>query len=273
MPTSEEPFTYDPEAAERGWEATADLRAAIGPSPLPNLNLEDAAIEGLRVAREVRKPHIRSELELLHSKHFDIGLLDRIEAAAWAVWYANDSRFLAEITQQGGRISAATLERSSARRGRMLRVCEYMLGVHPVAGAIVAEIRSGRGYADLATDLTRLARLYVTYESIVSQGGAHYDANDVTGAKADSAQILLELGESDNADVAKAKDEAGRAFAVLADIHSRIRRWAGAIWNDPNFFPSFFAIRYTPSPKGKGGGTDAGGGGEEGGGGGGGGAI
>jgi hypothetical protein len=260
MPTSStDELHYDPEAAENGWNATADLRSEVGPSTLPALNLTDVSVLGLRVSRELMKPEVRAPFEKLATINlFDVSLLDRIEPASWAVWYGDTRIDTLTMTVGRGKLRVETVDKATAIRGRMLRVGEYMLSTNAKASRELADIRSGHGYADLAKDLVRLASLYQTYAEVVSKGGAHYDAADVDTAKAISGEILYELGDSEEKELSNMKDETARAFVVLESAYETVRRWAGAIWDDPDYFPSLYSTRDTPTHKKNGAATTSG---------------
>lgn len=245
MPTSTEgeAFKYEAEAAENGWHATASLRAAIGPRPLPSLNLPNVAIHVLKTSRDLLDPAVRARFEKVPAELFDHGLLDRLEPAAWAVWYGHTLCASLASDSGGAKVSEATLALATTIKTRMLRVAEYTLLDHPKAMREVAAIRSGSGYADLARDLTRLAWLYTNHPTLVSGGGVHYDPEDVVRAKEAAAAILYETGESQPQELVKAKGETGAAFVVLQDTYQRIGRWGDALWNTDDYLPSLYSLR------------------------------
>ena len=261
MPTSNtDELHYDPKAAENAWTATADLRSAVGAATLPALDLGDASVLGLRVSRDLLKPEVRGKLEKLPKDLFDHDLLDRIEPASWALWYGDQRMRTLAATVDGGKVQMKTLDAAKAVRDRMLLVTDYMLSSDPAAARVIADIKSGHGYSDLAGDLTRLAGLYQKYESVVSKGGAHYDAADVDAAKASAGQILYELGDSEEKQYRAMKVETAQAFAVLENAYDTVRRWAAAIWADPDYIPSLYSVRTRTSRR-RGGTSNGGGGG------------
>ena len=248
--TEETPFTYDPEAAERGWRATASLRAAVDGASLPSIDLDDAAVLALRVSRWLLEPEVRRAFEALPAVHFDHSLIDRIEPAAWALWYSNTIRVTVGATESGGRVSEATLEAAVTRKARMQRVCTYMLADHPKDSLEVASIRSGTGHKDTARDLTRFAALYTKHADwFAEKAGEFYDPADVAGANASAAAILFELGETEAKALKDAKDDTARAFAVLNTAYNRVGRWAAAIWDSDDRMPSLFTVRSSGTSK------------------------
>lgn len=248
--TEETPFTYDPEAAESGWRATASLRAAVDGASLPSLDLDDAAVLGLSVSRWLLKSEVRRAFEALPADHFDHALVDRIEPASWALWYSNSIRMSVEATESGGRVQEATLDAALATKARMMRVCAYMLADHPKDGVEVASIRAGTGHKDTARDLTRLAALYTKHAAwFAEKAGEFYDPADVNAANGSAAAILFEIGETEAKALKDAKDDTARAFAVLNTAYNRLARWAAAIWDDDDLMPSLFTVRTSASAK------------------------
>jgi hypothetical protein len=88
-----------------------------------------------------------------------------------------------------------------------------------------------------------------------------YDEADVEAANGASAQILLELGENEKETLKKAKEDAGRAFAVLERDYDEVRRWALPIWQDEDLVPTLYSVRgagRTPRRGGSGGANQGG---------------
>lgn len=237
-------LTYDPEAAEEGWIATASLREAVDASALPSVDVDDVAVLGLRVSRELRKPEMRAAFEAMPAEHLDHSLLDLIEPAAWALWYSNTRRISLEATESGGKVDAATLALALAIKARMMRVCSYMLADHPKDAAEVSAIRSGTGHTDTARDLTRLAALYEKHaDSFAAEAGVHYDPADAVAAKASAAAILFQIGETEAKVLNDAKKDTARAFVVLLTAYNTLVRWADAIWPGEERMPSLYSVR------------------------------
>ncbi len=111
-------------------------------------------------------------------------ITDLIEPLSWGLWYANTERITLEATSAGGRVSMATLNAGGSVKERMLKVADYILSDQPTAAREITDIRSGTGHTDLATDLTRLAKLYDAHAAtLADDGGKHYRAEDSTEAK------------------------------------------------------------------------------------------
>lgn len=242
MPTSDE-IQFDSKAAERGYDRTAALRAAITDATLPRADLQQVAVFCLRQARLLERPDVKARFALLPDALLPEGARTTFGDLAWALWHATVQRAAAESREAGARVPIALVQRAGEVRSRMMRVAEYVLGDDPDFGREVASIRSGSGYADSAEDLTRLAILYEAHRERVSAGGVHYRAGDAKLAKELAAQILKELGSSETPAAAKARDESARAFRALERSYQSIRRWGVALFDDGEIlFPSLYSV-------------------------------
>lgn len=134
----------------------------------------------LSVARRVQKD------EALHKRfialagigEIDIVKLDRLESASLATWHARHMYLLATATRTEAQLPVSLVTTATTLKTRMLRVAEYHLGDHDVAGPIVAAIRAGTGYLDLANDLIALARVYADYQSVLEHDKKDYKPTD-----------------------------------------------------------------------------------------------
>lgn len=239
-----EELRYDAQAAERGYRDTSSLRAEVRDASPPRIDVQQAAIFGLRIANEIEKPEVRARFAKLPEDLLSSAVLGRMGSASWGLWYAGAQRSTAEAKDSGARVSAATLKRAAEVKGRMMRVADYILGDDPDAGPEVASIRAGSGYADTAEDLTRLAKLYAAHAEQLEGAGTHYRPADARLAKEVAALILSELGSSDTPQIMTAKDEAARAFRVLETTYEQVRKFGVALFEDgEERFPSIYSIR------------------------------
>jgi hypothetical protein len=97
----------------------------------------------------------------------------------------------------------------------MMRVVDYHLGDHDVAGPIVLAIRAGTGYLDLANDLVALARLYADYRSLLAHDKKDYKAGDEKLAGEIGDKIIALLGGGATAEQKKWADRQARAWTQL----------------------------------------------------------
>ncbi len=250
-------FVYDAQSAERGYRDTTALRAEVRDAALPALDLQKAAIFGLRMAGELEKPEIRAKFAKIHDDLLSPSVVHRIRPAAWALWYASAQRKTTEAVVSAQRLSLETLKRATELRKRMMRVVEYMFADDATLGSEIASIRAGVGYADLASDLTRLAAVYDAQKTRLSAAGEHYRAGDAEQARLVTGAILSELAVGESKSAAEAREEAARAFIVLSSAYDHVRRFGLAMFDDgESRFPSIYSIR-TPSRPSRSGGGDS----------------
>ncbi|WP_236516575.1 hypothetical protein [Sandaracinus amylolyticus] len=244
--TRDEEVRYDAEAAERGFRDTTALRAAVrDPSAPRGLDLQQAALFGLRIARHLAEPAVKARFDRLPDDLLSPSVRNTIGPAAWALWYAVARRASATAGESSARLGEATLQRASAIKARMMKVAEYVLDGDEGAAIELASIRAGAGHADLAEDLTRLAALYRKNAARVAEGGVHYRRTDARAAKDAAAAILAELSSGETPDVSTARDDANRAFRVLEQAYGSVRRFGIALFPEggEGRFPAIYSIR------------------------------
>ena len=101
----------------------------------------------------------------------------------------------------------------------MMRVVAYYFSDDDKLGPEIADIRSGTGHQDLASDLVRLADLADIYEAqsdVVKHDTKHYRATDARDARTNAHTILEALSATQNAEYKKWLDLSARAWTLLA---------------------------------------------------------
>lgn len=211
-----------------GEEAFAALETKLLALPHDRLNavtvdVQVAATIALSVASAITAdPALRARFEALASiEEFDLARLDELATAALAAWFARHMYRLASATHSEAQLPASLVATAMARKARMMRVVEYHLGDHPVAGALVAAIRTGTGYMDLSNDLVALARLYATYATLLEHDKKDYRAEDQQLAGATGDQILTLLGGSEP-EQRKWVDRQARAWTLLSRDYAAV---------------------------------------------------
>jgi hypothetical protein len=110
----------------------------------------------------------------------------------------------------------------------------------------VADIRSGQGYFDTASDLTRLAALYDEHAAVLAIDQRLHDAGDAAAARKNAETILRSLAEGRCADEQHWQAEVTRAWAALLTSYDEVRAAATWIYRaDPQLkerFPSLFKV-------------------------------
>lgn len=249
MPNPITDIPYDHRIAERAFEQTAAERAAYAPAALPRLDVALASAFLIEQSRRLRAPEVARELAKLHPDHLAPGAADRIENAAWALWYARTTWLAESSGKTTAKLRVTTLQAATDLKRAMMKVATFALDDHPLAAVELASIASGVGHADLASDLARLARLYVRHAAELETAGARYDAEDARRARQLSAAIIAELGEGARGDEEKWRHETSRAFQLAEETWNRARRFLHAIdfEGGEERYPSVWSVRPTRS--------------------------
>ena len=154
-----------------------------------------------------------------------------------------------EAIRSEAKLPAALVEEASELKGTMLRVVRYHLDHEPRAAKQIADIVSGMGYLDLASDLGRLAGLYSEFAGELRADAKIYDEQDAARARRIAAEIVTALGESPERPSA---DALIRSYAHLERIYEDIRAFGLAMFRKEGgeaMFPSLFSIRTNPRPR------------------------
>ena len=267
--------------AAAGETAFAAIEARLLALPSDRLDpvvvdVQIAAITALAIAHAIAADApLRARFEALaQAKEFDLARLDGLATTALATWFARHRYLLASATHSEAHLPASIVATATTLKGRMMRVVEYHLGDHPVAGALVAAIRAGTGYMDLANDLVALARLYTAYTALLAHDKKDYRAADQGLAAQTGDQILTLLGGS-APEQRKWADQQARAWTLLnrdyAEVAAAGRYLKRADGDVESAFPSLVAASRATASRagaaasngqaeaGKGTGSDAGG--------------
>ena len=233
MENVDDPTTFEPKTAREAYEGLQPRLAQISQQSLTTIRspLVSVLTAVQAVAREMKQPERRARFEALPG--FDMSHLDDLERMAAAYWYATVQLRSARVRSSQVRVDAALVERASERKRRMLQLLEYHLSDLPLVERELAEVRSGQGYEDLASDLVRLAELHEAHRGEIVGDTRHYLVADASEARADALQIMTELAEHDEG--ARSWVEAARRCAALLD-HAYREVSAAAAWiyrNDP----------------------------------------
>src|SRR5688572_8118712 len=81
---------YDPQIAEEAFETLRPKLQALPRSEvrIPNVDVQEAAVAALRLARHVAQPGVKARLAALDGRGFKLAELDELGPMAWAAWRA-----------------------------------------------------------------------------------------------------------------------------------------------------------------------------------------
>ena len=237
---------YDPHAGQAAFmELSGQMRDIAPDHVLPaTVRVELVAVTVLQIADDVQRSDVRAKFA--HLPGFDITLVDRLHEFAWALWYASNQARDASAPEDAVQVPLELISQSLERKHRMLEVLDYHLGHLPSVAAVIASIREGAGYLEAASDLTRLAHLYTTYQSALVRDITHYDPSDAAGARADVEAILSALAKGQAPKQRQWNDAVARAWTLLVTAYEQIVAGAGWLFrNDPTLdtrFPSLYTV-------------------------------
>ncbi len=214
---SEATGSIDPAAAEKAFLGLKSSLLALNADHLTavNVDVQRAAITACAVGRWLKQPDVRARFATLPAKEFKIAHVDDLESVALAAWHITIELLTAGSGSSEAMLPISLVEDATVVKQRMLALLEYYLSDHPVDSKEVASIKAGTGYADLASDLLRLAKLYRKHAAAVALDTKHYVATDAHDAKKHGMEIVKLLGDAKNMDEKAWTDLLARAWTLL----------------------------------------------------------
>ncbi|HEU4410782.1 MAG TPA: hypothetical protein VFS43_36355 [Polyangiaceae bacterium] len=211
----------------------------------PRVDLENAAVGAIELARLVREPTLRARFRALPPSEFDPEWLDLLEPLAWALWHVHRADRAANAAVASAVVPVDLSEAAVELERRMQTCVEYHLSDHPDAGPKVAFLRVGTGYRDLAGDLMGYAELYRDYRDELCHDRKNYREGDADEAVLLATRLFeaLALGQGGDQHRLALRD---RTWTLLARCYEEIAatgRWL--LRHDPNvssFFPPLHAL-------------------------------
>jgi hypothetical protein len=243
------PPDYQP---ARGQAAFAALRSSLDALPAdrlqrPNADIETASIVVLGIGQRLLQPPWYPRFQRLPREEFDIARVAQLPEAAWAAWYGAKQAGNVRALMSNAKLPAPLVERATELEGRMQRLCEYHLSDHPEIGRVVARLRSGSGYRDLAGDLLGYAELYRTQNDILRRDTKNYRPTDHGDAVRLAEEILMALGVAAGPEGRRVNEDLARVWTYLVNVYDDVSKTG--LWlmrNEPEAaqrreFPSLFA--------------------------------
>lgn len=214
----------DPAAAEKAFSSLKSSLLALRTDRLTavNVDVQRAAITACSVGRWVKQPEVRARYAALPVKEFKVAQVDDLESVALAAWHITIELLTAGSGSSEAMLPISLVEEATVVKQRMLSLLEYYLSDHPTDGKEVASIKTGTGYADLASDLLRLAKLYRKHAAAVALDTKHYVATDEHDAKRHGMAIVKLLGDAKNVDEKVWTDLLARAWTLLNTTYDEV---------------------------------------------------
>lgn len=237
--------SIDPEGARLAFESLLPLLDALSELRRANTNVDKATITAASIGRMVKQPEVHARFTALPATDFDIGHVDRLEAAALATWHTIIKLRSAEVQSSGAKLPEDTLAEATEVKQRMMRVLTYHLGDDDEVAAELADIRAGAGYVDLANDLMRLAALYEQHAEALAADTRHYHAEDSIAAKRLAHTMVQVLGDGRYDDAAYWTEYHARAWTLLVNTYDEVSstgRWLYRLAGGEHRFPSLYTV-------------------------------
>ena len=251
------PPAYDPAAAATFLVAFRPRLDAIQAADLlvPRLDVRAAALSALGVYAFV------TQAEVLHARfqkqdtigEFDIASIEGLKAASFLVFlthaqaeaagaFATDVKVPVELIQEGIEVEA-----------RMQELCEYKFKRDPKIAPLLALLRPGSGYRDLAGDLLGYADIYVTRPKEVASDETNYRSTDVADARRIAGEIMAHLAAAMTPKAREAYELMQRAWTLLVQIYFEVQEVGTCLLRrDPKrdeWFPSLYAAGRSGRPR------------------------
>lgn len=191
-----------------------------------------AAIANAVAVRDQRTERRARFDRLAIAGFFDIELLDQLRMRALATWYARAMQVRVAELSADARVAEPVVREATEIRARMLRVLEHYFGESAEIGPLLAIIRRGSGYQDLANDLLALVELYEREDlkPLIARDPMHFRADDVAAAREHAQLIFAALGLDDAAEARRWTGQATRAWTLLVRAYDRTRAAAGLLF-------------------------------------------
>lgn len=223
-------------------ELDGDKLAAI------NVDIPRAVVTALGAlpALLALRPRIVAELP-----KFPIASLDKLHTYALAAWYAH---LLSLPPAPPENAHKGLVDKAAALRSDLLVAAEALTHRNLLDSKHVAQIRSGKGHIDMASDLVALATLFTNNWADVT-GKTAVTLEEIERAAALGPELLIALGVREQAperSPSQIADQRRRAFTLLVRAYDDCRRAASYLrWSEGDaakLAPSLFAKR-SKTPK------------------------
>lgn len=199
------------------YEALAEALAQTPERRVRGVALKTAAVRGLRLWRAVQAEDVAARLKLLPEALFAPDAVDKLRAVSLAASHVDGMLRDAKTLEAGEatKLPKALVEEATALRAEMLEVAAYVLGRDAKVSALLADIRKGKGYQDLASDLDRLSRLYEQRAEALAKDQVRYKPEDATRAARLDADIINALDQDRRERVAHWSAQAAKLTSLL----------------------------------------------------------
>ena len=148
----------------------------------PNVDLEKFAMATLSIVDRANESALRARFDSLPTEEFAKGTIEALERAAQATLHVA----IKVRTESAGttkvKVDPALMQEAIEKREVMLRVIAYNLSHLASVMADAEDIRTGTGYLDAASDLSRTSAIYTEHAADLEGDTKFYDPADAAEA-------------------------------------------------------------------------------------------
>lgn len=251
------PPAYDPAAAASFLVAFRSRLDAIQAADLlvPRLDIRAAALAALGVyafVTQVAPLHARFQKQDSIGE-FDIASIEGLKAASFLVFFTHAQAEAAGAFATDTKVPADLMQEGLEVEARMQELCEYKFKRDTRIAPLLALLRPGSGYRDLAGDLLGYADIYVMRPKQVASDETNYRATDVADARRIAGEIMAHLAAAMTPKAREAYELMQRAWTLLVQTYFEVQEVGTCLLRrDPKrdeWFPSLYAAGRSGRPR------------------------
>lgn len=191
-----------------------------------NANPAEAATLCIQAGMAVKSAPMADDFAKLSADFFDHDAVAHLETYGLALSFVTNHLQDALAIDSVRRLPEELAKESAETRDRLLRLIEYRLGHDPEIAAKLVDIKSGQGYHDRASDLTRLAGIAEAHDANLSKDDIHYRPTDRADALHQAARIHEEIQRAGVSAADEVKDLRAAIWTLASRAYAEVRRGA-----------------------------------------------
>lgn len=189
---------------------------------MPAVEPQSALGAARTIAKRLAERATRARLDALAADALDPRYASDFPALVAAAEATSAAYVSAASTESDARVPLALVNRATRLRTRLFSLVEYHLGDDVETARELAAIRSGQGYADLASDLLALATLVENHVAELKTDRRKYTPTDVVDARRFAADVQTARVSGQRATTRAAGRAWAAAFHALREAHDEL---------------------------------------------------
>ncbi|MFO0611890.1 MAG: hypothetical protein U0414_04830 [Polyangiaceae bacterium] len=234
---------YDPIIGEQALLVVKPSLLLMDPAEVQVLNFDAyyTAVVAMDLVDLIESARHKSNFDKLPDEVMGEARTAYLRDLAQALLFLESRSRSSIATSTDVRVDAELFAEGVALRERMIRVLTYHFEGNPSMRAELANIRSGTGYVDLASDLMRLATHYSAHRAILAKDTTQYDIKDENRARGVSKEIMTAMRSGPDSGIA---DLRNRCWTKALRVYTKLRLGAEILYFDnPTEFAAFPPMR------------------------------